>query len=149
MAILNQWLCLRKEPQMKETHSGDVPAVAGGEPAKRTPFGRQKRYGQEELRELEEAIAQDTLFYAQGKKVRRFEEMFAAQNGVRYAVACSSGTAAIHAAMIAIGISPGDEVITSPVTDMGSVIPILYQGAVPVFADLNPTSHTLSPESVK
>ena len=68
--------------------------------------------------------------------------------GVPYVVACSSGTAAIHAALIAAGISPGDEVITSPITDMGSVIPILWQGAVPVFADVHPTRHVMTMESV-
>jgi dTDP-4-amino-4,6-dideoxygalactose transaminase len=127
----------------------DLPAVAGGAPAKTTPFGREERYGEAELRELQEALVQGTLFYASGKKVRALEEAFARRNGVRHAVACSSGTAAIHAAMIAAGISPGDEVIVSPITDMGSVIPILFQGAVPVFADLDPRTATLSPDAVE
>jgi perosamine synthetase len=127
----------------------DLPAIAGGQPAKQTPYGRESRYGAEELRELEEALAQETLFYAQGKKVRRLEEEFAARCGVRYAVACNSGTAAIHAALIAAGISPGDEVILAPITDMGSAIPILYQGAVPVFADLDPRTYLLAPDAVE
>ncbi len=126
----------------------DLPAIAGGTAAKSTPYAKSQRYGAEELQELREALEQGTLFYAQGHKVRQLEEAFAAQNGVRFAVACSSGTAAIHAALIACGISPGDEVITSPITDMGTAIPILYQGAVPVFADLDPRTITLSPESV-
>ncbi len=127
----------------------DRPAIAGGAPTKTTPFPRSVRYGAEELRELEEALAQDTLFYAQGRKVRQFEEEFAAAIGAPHAVACTSGTAAIHAALIAAGISPGDEVITAPVTDMGTVIPILTQGAVPVFADLDPRTYNLDPESVR
>jgi perosamine synthetase len=127
----------------------DLPAVAGGSPAKQTPYGREKRYGEAELRELQEALEQGTLFYAQGRKVRQLEEAFAAKNGARFAVACSSGTAAIHAAMIAAGISPGDEVITAPITDMGSLVPILYQGAVPVFADLHPNSYCMTAEAVE
>lgn len=127
----------------------DLPAIAGGEPAKRTPFGREQRYGEEELQQLREALEQGSLFYAHGNKVRTLEQRFAQVNGVPYAVACSSGTAAIHAALIAVGVSPGDEVITSPITDMGSVVPILYQGAVPVFADLHPHSYILLPESVE
>lgn len=127
----------------------DLPAIAGGTPLKSTPFGRTPRYGDEELQELREALEQGTLFYASGRKVRELEELFAAQNGVRFAVACSSGTAAIHAALIAAGISPGDEVITTPITDMGTAIPILYQGAVPVFADLDPRTVTLSPAAVE
>jgi dTDP-4-amino-4,6-dideoxygalactose transaminase len=127
----------------------DLPAIAGGTPAKTTPFGREQRYGAAELRELESALAQGTLFYAHGKKVYELEAAFAAANGVRHAVACSSGTAAIHAALIALGISPCDEVIVAPITDMGSVIPILYQGAIPVFADLDPRTATLLPEAVE
>ena len=132
-----------------ELEATDRPAIAGGSPIKTTPFGKARRYGDDELRELQEAIEQDTLFYAQGKKVRQLEEAFAEYTGARFAIACSSGTSAIHAALIAAGISPGDEVITTPITDMGTVIPILYQGAIPVFADVSPQSITLSPAAVE
>ncbi|MEZ4637827.1 MAG: DegT/DnrJ/EryC1/StrS family aminotransferase [Caldilineaceae bacterium] len=131
------------------TQTPHRPAIAGGTPAKQTPYGAERRYGEEELGELEEALNQGTLFYAQGKKVHQLEEEFAKKNGVAYAVATSSGTATIHAAMIAVGISPGDEVIVSPITDMGSIVPILYQGAVPVFADLDPHTYVLDLASVE
>jgi dTDP-4-amino-4,6-dideoxygalactose transaminase len=124
-------------------------AIAGGEPAKKTPYGSGKRYGSEELQELKEALDQNSLFYAHGRKVHELEEEFARFCGTRFAIATSSGTASIHTAMIALGISPGDEVITSPITDMGSVIAILFQGGVPVFADINPETHVLSPEAVE
>jgi dTDP-4-amino-4,6-dideoxygalactose transaminase len=128
----------------------DRPAIAGGAPAKTAPFGKsESRYGEEELRELKEVLEQGSLFYTEGKKVFQLEAAFAEGCGARHAVACGSGTAAIHAAMIAAEISPGDEVITSPITDMGSVIPILYQGAVPVFADLHPHTYALLPEAVE
>lgn len=127
---------------------GEKPAIAGGEPAKRAPFSREQRYGESELQHLREALEQGSLFYAHGQKVKGLEQRFAQMNGVPYAIACSSGTAAIHAALMAVGISPGDEVITSPITDMGTVIPILFQGAVPVFADLNPRTYTLCPDAV-
>jgi dTDP-4-amino-4,6-dideoxygalactose transaminase len=127
----------------------ETPALFGGEPAKKSPWGTEKRYGDAELQELKEALDQDTLFYAYGKKAGQLEQEFAARNGVRFGVVCSSGTSAIHSAMMAAGISPGDEVITSPVTDMGSIAPILFQGAIPVFADLHPHSYTISPDSVE
>ncbi|MCC6444189.1 MAG: DegT/DnrJ/EryC1/StrS family aminotransferase [Armatimonadetes bacterium] len=127
----------------------DLPAIAGGEAAKKNPYGHENRYDEAELTQVREALEQQTLFYAYGKKVRQMEETFAAMNGVAYAVACTSGTASIHSALMAAGISPGDEVITSPITDMGTVIPILFQGAVPVFADLHPHSYTMLPESVE
>jgi dTDP-4-amino-4,6-dideoxygalactose transaminase len=126
----------------------EIPAVAGGKPATSTPFAKAPRYGDAELAQLREAIEQQTLFCLQGKKVKQLETEFARFCGVRYAVACSSGTAAIHAGLIACGISPGDEVIVSPVTDMGSVVPILWQGAVPVFADLDSRSYLVTPETV-
>jgi perosamine synthetase len=132
----------------KTKNQSPLPAIAGGEPIKTTPFGKETRYGEEELEELREALAQGTLFYTNGQKVKQLEAAFAEANGVRYAVACSSGTAGIHAALMAIGISPGDEVITAPITDMGTVIPILFQGAVPVFADLLPHTYNLDPASV-
>lgn len=129
--------------------TAELPAIAGGTPAKQTPYGSERRYGEEELGELEEALNQGTLFYAQGKKVHQLETDFATKNGVAFAVSTSSGTATIHAALIAAGISPGDEVIVSPITDMGSLVPILYQGAVPVFADLHPHTYTLDPAAVE
>lgn len=127
----------------------DRPAIAGGEKAKKTPYGSQVRYGEDELNELREALEQNTLFYAQGKKVRQLEEEFAAKHGVKWAVACSSGTTGIHTALTALGIAPGDEVIVPPITDMGTIAPVLYQGAVPVFADLLPHSYALDPASVE
>jgi dTDP-4-amino-4,6-dideoxygalactose transaminase len=135
--------------EIKTREITDLPAIAGGTPAKQTAFGTEERYGEGERKELMEALQQGTLFYAYGKKVHQLESDFSRRLGVRHAVACSSGTAGIHAAMTAVGISPGDEVIVPPITDMGSVIPILYQGAIPVFADLHPQSYELLPEAVE
>ena len=126
----------------------DLPAVAGGTKAKTMPYGSAPRYGEEELNELREALEQGTLFYAYGGKTALLEQEFAAKHEAGFAIACSSGTAAIHLACTALGISPGDEVITSPITDMGTLAPILYQGAIPVFADLTPHGYTLDTDSV-
>lgn len=127
----------------------ELPAIAGGQKAKQTPFGREKRYGAEELAELSEALEQGTLFYASGRKVKQLEAEFAEKNGVPYAITCTSGTSAVHAALMAGGISPGEEVITAPITDMGTISPILYQGAIPIFADVDPHSYVITPESVE
>lgn len=67
----------------------------------------------------------------------------------KYCVTASSGTAAIHIGLGTVGVTAGDEVITSPITDMGSVIGILYQNAIPVFADLDPNTYNLDPKSVE
>lgn len=136
-------------PDFNGSASHDLPAIAGGAPAKTAPYGKRPRYGADELRELEEALDQETLFYSQGHKVTLLEEEFATKNGARFAVATSSGTASIHAALLAAGISPDDEVITSPITDMGTASPILFQGAVPIFADLDPHGYNLQTASVE
>src|SRR5687767_5605064 len=111
----------------------DTLAIDGGPKAKTTPYYRAPRFGEEEKRQLCEAIDQQTLFYAAGKKTREFRERFAARYGAKHCVTCSSGTAALHIALGACAIKPGDHVITAPITDMGTCSAILLCGAIPVF----------------
>ncbi|MBB6734312.1 DegT/DnrJ/EryC1/StrS family aminotransferase [Cohnella zeiphila] len=127
----------------------DQLAIHGGPKTKTTPFGTGRRFGFEEIKELAEALEQNTLFYHHGGKVKKFLEDFNSLYGVRYSVAASSGTAAIHVALGAAGVTIGDEVITSPITDQGTVVGILYQNAVPIFADLDPHTYNLDPVSVE
>lgn len=124
-------------------------AIFGGEKVKNTPFGTGKRFGEEEMKHLREALEQDTLFYWTGRKVKEFTERFAALYGTKYCIAASSGTAANHVALGTVGVTAGDEVITSPITDMGSIIGILYQNAIPVFADLDPHTYNMDPASIE
>src|SRR5262249_50277392 len=77
---------------------------------------------------------------AQGRAVERFEQRFAELTGARHAVAVSSGTAALHLALLAHGVGPGDEVITTPFSFIATANAVLYTGARPVFVrgeDLN------------
>ncbi len=99
----------------------------------RTPFGS------EELRLIHQALLSQNLCCINGRMVPTLEREFALAYGVPYAVASTSGTAAIHTALGAIELNPGDEVITAPITDLGTIIPILYQNAIPVFADVDDT----------
>ncbi|MBE7024812.1 MAG: DegT/DnrJ/EryC1/StrS family aminotransferase [Ruminococcaceae bacterium] len=124
-------------------------AIHGGEKAKTVPYGSGKRFGQEELVQLQEALEQNTLFYWTGNKVKMLTNKFAELYGAKYCVAASSGTAAIHVALGALGIGEGDEVITSPITDMGSIIGILYQKAIPVFADLDPHTYNMDAKAIE
>ncbi len=86
---------------------------------------------------------------AQGKVVAEFEEAFAAYCGVRHAIATSNGTTALHVALLAHGIGPGDEVITSPFTFIASANSILYVGARPVFVDIDPVSFNINPDLIE
>ncbi|MAS36328.1 MAG: spore coat protein [Anaerolineaceae bacterium] len=124
-------------------------AVHGGKKVRDTAFDKPNRYGAEELAELKEALEQGTLFHWHGQKVKKFQSMLAEMLDVPYCTATSSGTASLHTALGAMGIGIGDEVITSPITDMGTVIGILFQNAIPVFADLDMRTYTLDPASVE
>src|SRR5439155_23192107 len=104
-------------------------------PVDKTGGGRQP-FGVEELKLLREALLSQNLCCIDGQMVPALEKKFAYTHGVPYAVASTSGTAAIHVAIGALDLNPGDEVITAPITDMGTIIPILYQNAIPIFADI-------------
>lgn len=97
-----------------------------------------RSFGDEELAAVIEALRSGVLTSTKGRFVRQLEERFAELIGVRFAVATSSGSAAVHAAVAAIDPEPGDEIVTTSVTDMGALAPLLYQGAIPVFADVDP-----------
>jgi len=94
--------------------------------------------GSDEIALLKEVIASGVLNCTRGTQVKAFEAEFADRFGAAGCRAVTSGTAAIHAAVAAIDPEPGDEIITSPITDMGAIAPILYQQAIPIFADVDP-----------
>lgn len=124
-------------------------AMEGGQPAARTPIPPRKRHGNAEKRYLNEVIDSDILFFYLGTKVRELERRFAELYGKKHAIACSSGTAAVHMAIASLELSPGREVITSAITDMGSLTGVLYQGLIPVFADVEPDTLNMDPASVR
>ena len=124
-------------------------AVQGGEKAVKKPAGSGPRWGEPELKQLEAMLQQSSLFYWQGPQTKLLTERFQGICPVKYVQTCSSGTAALHIAVAAAGIGLGDEVITSPITDIGTVIGIIYQQAVPVFADLGAGTYNLDVADVE
>jgi dTDP-4-amino-4,6-dideoxygalactose transaminase len=98
-------------------------------------------------KDLESAVLDvlDSATYVLGRSVTQFEESFAGYCGCRYAVALNSGTSALHLALLAAGVGPGDEVITVPMTFVATVSAILYTGARPVFVDIDPVTWTMDP----
>jgi dTDP-4-amino-4,6-dideoxygalactose transaminase len=103
--------------------------------------------GPEETAAVAAVLASGEL--AQGRWVKDFEDAFAAYCGARYAVATSSGTTALHLALLAHGIGPGDDVVTTPFTFVASSNAILYVGARPVFADIEPDTFNIDPQLVE
>ena len=103
--------------------------------------------GEEEKQAVMEVLNSGIL--AQGPRVAAFEEAFARMTGVKYAIATSSGTTALHTALLAHGIGPGDEVITTPFTFIASANSILYAGARPVFVDIDPRTFNIDPGQIE
>ena len=99
--------------------------------------------GDEEKRAILEVI--DSKQLAQGARVEAFERAFADMCGVKHGVATSSGTTALQASVLAHGISPGDEVITTPFTFIASANSILFAGAKPVFVDIDERTYNMNP----
>lgn len=108
-----------------------------------------RTFGEEEVALLAQAIQSGTLTSTKGTFVKTLEERFANVLGVKHVYACASGTAAVHLAVAAINPDPGDEIVTSPITDMGALTPILYQGAIPVFADVDPKSYNVTAKTIE
>ena len=104
--------------------------------------------GEEEIASVTAAIRTGTLTSTKGEFVKTLEKKFAEQIGVKYAYACASGSAAVHCAIAAINPEPGDEIITTSITDMGALTPILYQGAIPVFADVDPKTYNVTAATI-
>ena len=122
-------------------------AIHGGNPVRPRllPYGRQS-LDDSDVQAVVEVLKSDWL--TTGPKVGEFEERFAAFLGVRHAVSFSSGTAALHGAAFAAGLRPGDEAITTPMTFCATANCVLYQGAIPVFADVSPDTLNLDPAEV-
>ena len=127
----------------------DTPlAIHGGPPVRQAllPYGRQT------LTETDVAAATEVLrsdWLTTGPKVADFEEAIADYVDARHAVSFSSGTAALHAAVLAAGLKPGDEAITTPLTFCATANAVLYGGGTPVFADVRDETLTIDPEEVE
>lgn len=103
--------------------------------------------GPEEKQAVMEVL--DSGIIAQGPRVKAFEDAFAKMCGVSFAIATTSGTTALHTAMLALGIGEGDEVITSPFTFIASANSIIFTGARPVFVDIDPETFNMEPSLIE
>lgn len=123
-------------------------ALFGGSPVRSTllQYGKQS-IDEEDIKAVVECLRGD--FLTTGPTVREFEDQLAQTVGAKYAVAVANGTAALHIACLAAGITSGDEVITTPLTFAASANCACYCGAMPVFADIDAETFQISPESIK
>lgn len=135
-------------PSRVTDNKSDRLAMDGGRRSMPTWFSTAPSIGVSELANLTRVILSKNLSCTDGTMVPRLEREFSRLYGSPSAVASTSGTAAIHVALGALGLDPGDEVITTPMTDMGTVIPILASNCLPVFADVDPMTGSLSAEGI-
>ncbi|WP_026526756.1 UDP-4-amino-4,6-dideoxy-N-acetyl-beta-L-altrosamine transaminase [Butyrivibrio sp. VCD2006] len=125
-----------------------IPAIEGGTPVREEKI----YYGKQWINEDDVNEVATTLtsgFITCGPKVDELERKLEEYTGASYAVVCSNCTAALHLACLAAGIGPGDEVITTPITFMASANCALYCGGKPVFADVDPDTYNICPDSIR
>lgn len=108
-----------------------------------------RTFGAEEIAAVTEVLNSGVLITTKGKYGKLLEKEFAEKLGVKYAYACNSGSAAVHVAIAAINPNPGDEIVTTSITDMGALTPIIFQGAIPVFADVDPKTLNVTAETIE
>ena len=124
------------------------PAIEGGIPARETKIYYGHQYIDDaDIQAVVEVMKSDNLTC--GPKIGELEEKLCRLTGARYAVVCSNGTAALHMAAMAAGITEGDEVITTPITFAASANCALYCGARPVFVDIDPETYNIDPNKVE
>lgn len=133
--------------------------IDGGEPVRKGPWPRRMHVDYMEFAEVMGVITAaakdpEKLWRTGGPKVKEFEESFAAFHGLKYGVSSSTGTAAVHLPILALTgieqkLEPGSEVITTPITDPGTVMPIILHNLIPIFADVDPLTLNITPESVE
>ena len=102
--------------------------------------------GEEEVEEVRRVLYSGVL--TNGPVTARFEERFAERHGCEFGVAFANGTVALTAMYLALGIGPGDEVIVPSMTFVSTATSVLHVGAIPVFADMDPSTFTMDPASV-
>ncbi len=136
----------------------DKLALLGGAPVRSNPFPSHPVIGDAEKKAVLEVLDSGRLstfiavpgkYFNGGRKIREFERQFAEYHGVNYAVAFNSATAALHAAVVALGVPPGGEVIVPPYTFTSTATCVLMQNAIPVFADIDNVVFGLDPAAVE
>ncbi len=129
-------------------------AINGGPQAATEPFpttgnASGRDLGDEEIELVSEVIRSGRMFRYSGTMVEQFEKEYADFLGVNHIQAVTSGSASLHTAVASLQLNPGDEIITSPVTDMGTYIGIVQCCCLPIFADLDRLTLNLNPESIE
>jgi dTDP-4-amino-4,6-dideoxygalactose transaminase len=123
-------------------------ALYGGEKTAHEPFPPWPQFAERTLTSVLEPLRSGRVSYLSGARGKEFEARWASWIGAAHAVSCSSGTAALHTALLALGIQPGDEVIVPSHTFLSTSLAVLHAGAAPVFCDVA-GDHTMDPHALE
>lgn len=133
-------------------------AILGGEPIRSKAIPWVSTMGEEELNAVNSVMRSGILsafvankgkYFLGGPKVKELEHDFCVRFGARYAISVNSATTALHTAIAACGIGPGDEVLVSPYTMVATASAILMNNAVPIFVDIDPRTYTINPNELE
>lgn len=124
-------------------------AIDGGSPIRVEPFAPWPFYAPDEISAATRVLASGKVNYWTGEEGRIFEREFAESCGTKYAIALANGTVALELALFALGIGPGDEVITTSRTFIASASCVVMRGATPVLADVDPDSQNITAETIR
>ena len=133
----------------KGIRMADKLAIDGGSRAVTNKLAGWPQFDEKAIKAVEEVLRSGKVNYWTGPKGMEFESKFAAWQGSKYAISASTGTSALHIALVALGIGPGDEVIVPSYTFIASSFSIVQAGAIPRFADVNIDDHCISVESAE
>lgn len=137
---------------------GNKLALFGGQKIRDKPFPPHPVIGDEEKKAVQEVLDSGRLStfiaapgenFLGGEKIREFETLFREYHGTEYAVAFNSATAALHAAVVACGVQPGEEVITTPYTFTSTATSALMNNSIPVFADIKEDTYNIDPAEIE
>ncbi len=124
-------------------------AIDGGEPVRRQPFHPWPVFDHTEEEALLEVLHSGRWGTLDGTRVTEFEQQFASFQNAQYGICVPNGTLALELALIALGVEPGDEVITTPYTFIATASSIIQTGAAPIFVDIQPGSHNIDPDLIE
>ena len=128
---------------------GEKLAIDGGEPTIREPLPTWPWFTEEIIQAATEPLRTGKVNYWTGKLGMEFERKFAEWNGAKFCVTTTNGTSALHTAIAALGIGPGDEVIVPSYTFIATSFCVVQAGAIPVFADVRRQDHCIDPEDIE
>ena len=113
------------------------------------PFPMDRKVGREEILAVKKVMKNKRLTFLSGGDIEEFEMKFAQYMGSQHAIAVSSGTAALHVVLAAVGIGAGDEVLVPPYTFVATATSVLHQNVIPIFVDIDPTTFCMDPSDLE